>query len=102
MENQDLPPKNFITKYEITWDNQVWKIKYKDQKVYINETQYFEWIPKEIWEFYIWWYQPAQKWLKDRKTRKLDYKDIIHYNKIILCLEKTIQIMNEIEKIYKH
>jgi hypothetical protein len=35
--------------------------------VFINETQYFANVPKNVWEFYIGGYQPAQKWLKDRK-----------------------------------
>ncbi len=32
-----------------------------------NETQYFENVPEVAWNFYIGGYQPAQKWLKDRK-----------------------------------
>ncbi len=31
-------------------------------------------------------YQPAQKWLKDRKGRKLTNEDIEHYQKIIKIL----------------
>lgn len=30
------------------------------------------------WDFYIGGYQPAQKWLKDRKGRILSYEDIQH------------------------
>jgi predicted helicase len=101
MENESLIPKNFITKYEINWENEVEKITYKNEKVFINDSQYFEWVPKEVWEFYIWWYQPAQKWLKDRKERKLTYEDILHYSKIILCLQKTISIMEQIESIFQ-
>jgi len=36
---------------------------------------------------------PAQKWLKDRKDRNLNYEDIIHYSKMILSLFETIRIM---------
>jgi len=100
LENPNLIAKNFITKYEIDGDNKVEKVRYLDEKVYINDTQYFAWVPKNVWEFYIWWYQPAQKWLKDRKDRNLNYDDIINYSKIILSLKETIIIMKEIEKIY--
>jgi len=100
MENPILVPKNFITNYPVDGENEVEKIKYKDWKVFINDEQYFEWVPENVWEFYIWWYQPAQKWLKDRKWRKLNYEDIIHYSKIILVLKKTIEIMDEIENIF--
>ena len=43
-------------------------------------------------------YQPAQKWLKDRKNRKLEFDDILHYQKIIVALTETDRIMKEIDK----
>jgi hypothetical protein len=51
------------------------------------------------WEFYIGGYQPAQKWLKDRKDRELSFEDILHYQKIIVALFETNRIMQEIDKI---
>ncbi|NUJ97637.1 hypothetical protein HGA92_02490 [Candidatus Gracilibacteria bacterium] len=110
MENENLIPKNFITKYEIDGDNLVEKVGYKESpdsiesglgSIYINDIQYFSGVPATVWEFYIGGYQPAQKWLKDRKGRNLNYEDILHYSKIILCLKETIRIMDEIEKIFK-
>jgi len=68
-------------------------------KVYINDTQYFDNVPQVAWEFYIGGYQPAQKWLKDRKGRKLEFDDILHYQKIIVALTETERLMNEINKI---
>ena len=66
--------------------------------VYINETQCFEGVPAEAWDFYIGGYQPAQKWLKDRKGRTLSYDDIEHYRKIISVLMETSRLMKEIDK----
>jgi hypothetical protein len=68
-------------------------------KVFINEMQYFENVSEVAWNFYIGGYQPAQKWLKDRKDRTLTYEDIFHYQKIIVALTETDRIMKEIEKI---
>ncbi len=68
-------------------------------KVYINETQYFANVPELAWNFYIGGYQPAQKWLKDRKGRELSYEDILHYQKIIVALSETDRIMKEIDRI---
>jgi predicted helicase len=68
-------------------------------KVYINETQYFDNIPLVAWEFYIGGYQPAQKWLKDRKGRTLGYDDILHYQKIIVALAETDRLMREIDGV---
>ena len=68
-------------------------------KVFINDTQYFDNVPEIAWNFYIGGYQPAQKWLKDRKGRALDFEDILHYQKIIVALSETDRLMKEIEKI---
>lgn len=68
-------------------------------RVYINKTQYFDNVPKTAWEFYIGGYQPAQKWLKDRKERVLEFEDILHYQKIIVALAETSRLMKEINKI---
>jgi len=91
--------EKYITQYPIDGDNIVTKPKYQDGKVYINDTQYFNNVPQTAWEFYIGGYQPAQKWLKDRKDRKLEFDDILHYQKIIVALTETDRLMNEINKI---
>ena len=89
----------FITSYPVGGDNEVVKPEYKDNKVYINKTQYFDNVPEIAWNFYIGGYQPAQKWLKDRKGRILSYEDVIHYQKIIKALVKTHELMQNIDKI---
>jgi predicted helicase len=110
--------ENYITQYPIDGDNAVGKPQFvitrhetisqgKETasylavtgKVYINETQYFDNVPETAWEFYIGGYQPAQKWLKDRKDRKLEFEDILHYQKIIVALTETDRLMKEIDKI---
>ncbi|MDT0293415.1 type ISP restriction/modification enzyme [Mesonia ostreae] len=68
-------------------------------KVWINDTQYFDKVPKIAWEFYIGGYQPAQKWLKDRKGRELKFEDILHYQKIIVALTETDRLMKKIDGI---
>lgn len=65
--------------------------------VCINGTQYFGNVPETAWNFYIGGYQPAQKWLKDRKGRKLSSEDIDHYQRIIKILLETDRIMKEID-----
>lgn len=91
--------EKYITQYPIDGDNIVTKPKYQDGKVYINNTQYFNHVPEIAWNFYIGGYQPAQKWLKDRKDRKLEIEDIFHYQKIIVALTETDRLMKEIDKI---
>jgi predicted helicase len=88
-----------ISKYPETGTNIVGKPKYVNGKVMINETQYFEDVPEVAWNFYIGGYQPAQKWLKDRKDRELQIDDIRHYMKIIVALTETDRLMKEIDEI---
>ncbi|MDR0332448.1 MAG: DNA methyltransferase [Dysgonamonadaceae bacterium] len=88
-----------IATYPINGNNEIDKPIFKDNKVYINETQYFDNVPAEVWNFYIGGYQPAQKWLKDRKGRVLGFEDILHYQKIICVLKETGEVMEEIDKI---
>ncbi|MFK5915401.1 MAG: N-6 DNA methylase [Woeseiaceae bacterium] len=100
----------YITSYPIDGGNTItrkivkkdWELcDTKDQlgRIWINDEQYFDQIPLKAWEFYIGGYQPAQKWLKDRKGRKLNFDDILHYQKIIVSLVETDRIMQEIDKI---
>ena len=97
MNSSDL--NKFITSYPIEGDNVVSKIKYEGEKVFINKTQFFEGISEAVWNFSIGSYQPAQKWLKDRRQRTLTADDIFHYQKIIVALKRTIEIMQKIDEI---
>jgi hypothetical protein len=71
--------------------------KFENGRVYVNKNQYFEGVPKLAWEFYIGGYQPAQKWLKDRRDRSLSFEDITHYQRIVKILVETDRIMKEIQ-----
>jgi hypothetical protein len=88
-----------ITSYPESGTNLVDKPRYEDGKVFINSTQYFADVPKLAWEFYIGGYQPAQKWLKDRKGRTLGYEDILHYQKIIKAMVETDRLMQAIDQL---
>ena len=89
----------FITTYPVKGPDDVIKIRYENGKVWINNNQYFDKVPLISWEFYIGGYQPAQKWLKDRKGRVLSSEDIKHYQKVIVALSETDRIMKEIDLI---
>jgi predicted helicase len=102
--------EDYITTYPKDGDNTITtKVAKKDWelfdeetglgRIWINEEQYFDNIPLTAWEFYIGGYQPAQKWLKDRKERTLEFDEILHYQKIIVALSETDRLMKEIDKI---
>lgn len=101
--------EKYITQYPNDGNNIVGKTHFENNSVYINYDkasplgieglQYFANVPEVAWNFYIGGYQPAQKWLKDRKDRELSYEDILHYQKIIVALTETDRIMKEIDTI---
>jgi hypothetical protein len=95
-----------ITQYPVDGTHSVEKVEFKLQtstddhrlgRVHINDTQYFDGVPQAAWDFYIGGYQPAQKWLKDRKGLSLNSDDLRHYQRIISALSLTHQIMQTID-----
>ena len=97
MDNMSTLSHNYAN-FNIPGENIIENLKYQpnDKKVYINQTQYFDNVPQEAWNFYIGGYQPAQKWLKDRKDKMLSFNDVIHYQNIIKVLMLTIEEMDKL------
>ncbi|MEZ5731769.1 MAG: type ISP restriction/modification enzyme [Paracoccaceae bacterium] len=77
-------------------DTVVDRPRFEDGRVWINPTQYFDTAPAVSWTFYIGGYQPAQKWLKDRKGRALSFDDVKHNQRILKILSETDRIMQTI------
>lgn len=111
MESPLLDNHEAYPRLDIEGSNEVEKVCYIEPKpaaggtpasqsrVYINKEQYFEGIGPELWEFHIGGYQVLEKWLKDRKGRKLSFDDIHHYQKIAVALGETRCLMAEIDEI---
>jgi hypothetical protein len=68
-------------------------------RVWINDEQCFDGVPEAAWTFYMGGYQPAQKWLKDRLGRRLSFADLQHYQRMIVSLTNTPQLMVEIDAL---
>lgn len=92
-----------ITKVGGEGDNAVTEVTYqaKAQRVYINKTRYFAGITPELWDFNIGGYQVLDKWLKDRKkaNKTLSFDEVLHYQKIVVALKETMQLMAEIDRL---
>ena len=93
---EDLPNKTSVS-FPVRGTMQVDCNRWEQNRVYINSEQYFEGVPESAWNFYIGGYQPAQKWLKDRKGLTLSFEDVKHYQRIIYVLQQTERIMREID-----
>lgn len=89
-------PMGSLPRFPTAGSNIVETPKFEEGNVWINGEQCFAGVSETAWNFYVGGYQPAQKWLKDRKNRILSLEDIRHYQKIIAILDKTAEIMKNI------
>lgn len=95
---EDLPHSTGVS-FPVGGTLQVDCYRWEENHVYINSEQYFDGVPESAWNFYIGGYQPAQKWLKDRKGMTLSFEDVKHYQRIIYVLQQTERVMQEIDCI---
>ena len=96
-----------LSRFEGQGDNQIAKNKREGfryspdrERLYINKTQYFAPLPKEIWGYTIGGYQVCKKWLKDRKERQLTLDEIRTYCRIITALGHTMEIQRKLDEFY--
>jgi predicted helicase len=91
----------FITGFPIKGDNVVEKAVYTpvNERVWVNPQQYFEGVPQTIWETLTGGYQVCEKWLKDRKGRKLSYDDLEHWQRIVVAIQETTRLNAEIDAL---
>lgn len=82
--------------------------QYKNGKVMINASRWFEDVPEATWEFHVGGYQVCEKWLKDRAGkggknpshgRVLTEVDILHYRRIVTSLTETRRLMEKIDAV---
>lgn len=99
LESSEL--NNPVAKYQGTGDDHVITLpKYSeiDQRLYINSSHYFEGLKPEVWNYQIGGYQVLDKYLKERKGRRMD--DPRYFIRVATALAKTIEIQEEIDAIY--
>ena len=70
------------------------------ERVYINATQYFGPVPPDVWAYQVGGYQVCEKWLKDRRERRLTLDDIRAYCRIVTALGITLALQAELDAVY--
>ncbi len=94
--------ETLMTRYPVAGNNLVGKgyPKYsaKNQRVLINDQQYFEGVPPAVWGFHIGGYQVCHQWLKDRRGLNASYEDLETYQKMIVAVNETIGYMQKIDE----
>ncbi len=101
LKSPELDPP--VARFQGKGDNRVHKLRYdnKAKLLYINETQFFEGIIPEVFEYQVGGYRVCDKWLKDRKDRTLSLDEIQTYCRIVTALQKTIEIQKAIDEVYE-
>jgi len=91
--------------FDTQGSGEVGKVRYSEPsgdtpgRVWINRDQHFDGVSPQTWQFTIGGYQPAKKWLQDRKSRVLDFEDIQTYQRICAALAETPRLMQQIDDI---
>ena len=88
-----------VHRFEGEGDGVVSKPRYADGKVWINPTQHFTDVSKEVWEYEIGAYQVCEKWLKDRKGEELGRAELQQYRAILVAIAETLRVMGEIDSV---
>lgn len=73
------------------------KVTYHDGSVVINSSGRFSNVSEDVYNFIVGGYQPCNRWLRERKGRKLTAEDISTYSSIVASIAKTISLMNQID-----
>ena len=103
----DITEQDFVTTYSVyrPKDNNLCTLRRFEEtgdgygRVWINEQQYFDHVPAQAWQMVVSGYQPLDRWLKDRKGKKLTSDEIDHYQKIIVALQLQADVMEQIDHI---
>jgi Type ISP C-terminal specificity domain len=92
---------DFITDFPVKGSNIVEKLAYTEEnnRVWINDTQFFGGVLLPVWNFEIGGYEICEKWLENRAGRELTYQEIQHYQKMIVAITETIRLMSEIDAL---
>jgi len=89
-----------INTFPIAGSNLVTKYYFKEDKIYINDEQFFGNVTENVWNFYIGGYQPLQKYLKERKNRILTNEESDCFEQMIVSISETISTMDKIENLF--
>ncbi len=87
-------------KFPVAGSNQVDEVRYGGERVWINEKQYFEPVPLEVWEFRVGGYAVAKKWLTERKALHLSYDDLNSYLRLLEAVRQTLALMETIDSVW--
>ncbi len=92
-----------LTKFSGKGNNKLTEIDFKESgdQLYINPTQYFTGITKEMWEWEVGKNKPLQRWIKNAKDKELGLNETIEFGKICSAIKLTFEKQAEIDNHYE-
>ena len=92
-----------LTKFNGKGNNKVTDVNFKesDEQLFINPTQYFTGITKEMWEWEVGKNKPIQRWIKNAKDKELGLNETIEFSKICSAIELTFDKQAKVDKHYE-
>jgi type ISP restriction-modification system protein len=95
-------PNSILSSYPKSGSDKVEYVKYKpdEERIYINEHQFFTNITNDIWNFRIGSYKVLEKWLNGKIRETLELDDVDRFQIIVSVVQETIYIQGKIDKIF--
>jgi len=92
-----------LIKFNGKGNNKVTAIDFRetDEQLYINETQFFSGITKEMWEWEVGKNKPIQRWIKNSKDKELGLNETIEFGKICSAIKLTFDKQAEVDEHYE-
>jgi len=89
-----------LVKYQGRGDDTINMVRYEAAagRVYINADKYFEGVTPGMWAYPIGGYRVLEKYLKDRRGRRLD--DPVRYIHIATAIARTMEVQEAIDALY--
>lgn len=94
---QGKDPTQSPAKFSVAGSNNVESVLRVDDRVFINEQQYFDGVSSGVWTYAVGGYVPAQKYLQDRKDQQLTYEDVLGYLLLVKSISQTIALVEAVE-----
>lgn len=91
---------NPAIKFYGSGDYKVTSINLKENDLYINDSQYFNGVTIEIWDWEVGKNKPLQRWIKNTKNKILDLNQTIEFCKISSAVKLTFEKQNKIDSLY--
>lgn len=70
------------------------------ERFYLNSDQYFAPVPEDVWKYEIGNRPIVETWIQARIREELSLDDIMRFCKIVRAVQETLQIQEEIDKLF--